>query len=433
MTRPSSNSPDRATGGGARLAAAVRAVAGIWLGAVGSAAAAFVTQLLIARLYGVAAVGTLVSAVSIATIAAPIALFGTHWFANDARVIAEPARWQRAMRRIFLAATATAAVGAFGAARWIGLDGSAAAMAGAIVLSVAAVEKAVAHFQVARRFTAVALVQPVSYLTRLAAVAVAAIASTGLAFAWQLTALLQVVATIVLASTTGFLRVTRVAGVAGAAGGARAIGVATCARELVPLLGIGLVAVAYMLVDRLLVARMLGTEAAGLYGTAASLLLFAEILPAAAASRYLLPLLGHAGVAGGARPLSPMRVVLVAGAAGTAFALAYRLVADWLVVLLFGAPFAPGAALMNTLAAYLPARFVVIALGPFFLREGRKGLKLAVDTLALGGLCAGLVWTLSDGTLDRATLVKPIAETALAVVLTLLILRDDRRRSARAG
>ncbi len=427
MTRPSSNAPDRATGGGARLAAAVRAVAGIWLGAVGSAAAAFVTQLLIARLYGVAAVGTLVSAVSIATIAAPIALFGTHWFANDARVIAEPARWQRAMRRIFLAATATAAVGAFGAARWIGLDGSAAAMAGAIVLSVAAVEKAVAHFQVARRFTAVALVQPVSYLTRLAAVAVAAIASTGLAFAWQLTALLQVVATLVLASTTGFLRVTRVAG------GARAIGVATCARELVPLLGIGLVAVAYMLVDRLLVARMLGTEAAGLYGTAASLLLFAEILPAAAASRYLLPLLGHAGVAGGARPMSPMRVVLVAGAAGTAFALAYRLVADWLVVLLFGAPFAPGAALMNTLAAYLPARFVVIALGPFFLREGRKGLKLAVDTLALGGLCAGLVWTLSDGTLDRATLVKPIAETALAVVLTLLILRDDRRRSARAG
>ena len=427
MTRPSSNAPDRATGGGARLAAAVRAVAGIWLGAVGSAAAAFVTQLLIARLYGVAAVGTLVSAVSIATIAAPIALFGTHWFANDARVIAEPARWQRAMRRIFLAATATAAVGAFGAARWIGLDGSAAAMAGAIVLSVAAVEKAVAHFQVARRFTAVALVQPVSYLTRLAAVAVAAIASTGLAFAWQLTALLQVVATLVLASTTGFLRVTRVAG------GARAIGVAACARELVPLLGIGLVAVAYMLVDRLLVARMLGTEAAGLYGTAASLLLFAEILPAAAASRYLLPLLGHAGVAGGARPMSPMRVVLVAGAAGTAFALAYRLVADWLVVLLFGAPFAPGAALMNTLAAYLPARFVVIALGPFFLREGRKGLKLAVDTLALGGLCAGLVWTLSDGTLDRATLVKPIAETALAVVLTLLILRDDRRRSARAG
>lgn len=400
------------------LARAARTIGGIWAGAVVSALAAFATQLVVARGYGVEAVGILITSTAVASIVTPLALFGTHWFANDGRVIGDPARWNAPIRTVFVFAALVASAIAWVSADWLDLSPAARCMTVALMLNTVAVEKAIARFQVAGRFSSVAAVQPAAYLARLVGVGVAAALALALDSAWWLVALAQAGVFVAIGAWSRFLD-------SGPRSSAAA-SIGECLRELTPLVGIAAFAVAFSQIDRIFVSARIGQEAAGIYGAAASLLLFAEILPGAAANRFLLPRLGHADASGTAPSVSVERVALVALGAGLATAAAAVLVGPFVIVLLFGEAFAPAAALVAVLAWYLPGRFVSLALGPFFLARGRKNVKLALDALALAGLCLALWWSTRNGDLAVASRVKPVAETAIAVAVWLALRRGTR-------
>jgi O-antigen/teichoic acid export membrane protein len=200
--------------------------------------------------------------------------------------------------------------------------------------------------------------------------------------------------------------------------------------ELLPLVGMALTAICFTQVDRLLLTARQGPVAAGLYGTAASLLLLAEILPGAAASRFLMARLSLLGSDPLLRRRLALKIAAIAFAAGTLAAAAGTLLGPWAMTLLFGPTFAPAGAVIAVLAWYLPGRFVSLALSPFCIDASLKRGKLVLDVMALAGIVPALWWAAGSEWSAAVAIVRGVAELALAAALVVWIALRGNAESA---
>jgi O-antigen/teichoic acid export membrane protein len=410
-------------------------IALIGSGALLSALLAFVTQVVLARGYGIESVGHLVTAMAISNLAVPLALMGTHWFALDARVRDDPRRWLGAIRRVFAISAALACAGSAASALAFGLPVAAAVATAGMVACVAATERAIAAFQVAQSFGRVALAQPVSYALRAIAVGAAALAGAGAGALWAGVALGQLVAAAALlgwATAVSSADPGRVAVPDGPGRPASGPALPELARELAPLVGIAFVAICFTQVDRLVVSALQGAASAGLYGTAASVLLIAEILPGAAASRFLLARVSALGDDPQARRGLALRAGAIALAAGLAAAAVAAAIGPWVVVTLFGPEFEASGEVLRTLAWYLPGRYLAMTLAPFCIGRGLKHAKLVLDAVALALFVPALWATAGGGSPLSVAALRAAAETILAVAIAVLLARGLRGDGANA-
>jgi O-antigen/teichoic acid export membrane protein len=405
----------------------LRSIGLIWAGAMSSAVFAFGAQVVLARHYGVTDVGFLVTAMAITNLAVPVALMGTHWFLMDPRMRANGLSWQPRLDRIFVTALPIGAGVAAGVSHALGLPTAAALAAASMVLCVAMVERAISRFQFAQSFTRVSAAQPVSYGTRLAAIGLAAMLALDAETMWLAVAVGQGLGVVLLHRWSATpLAFDPPVPAAPRASFAQTLG------ELLPLVGMAFTAICFTQIDRLIVTARQGPVAAGLYGTAASLLLLAEILPGAAASRFLLARLSLLGSDQALRRRMALRIAGLALGAGMLAATAAALLGPWALTLLFGPAFAPAGAVIVVLAWYLPGRFVSLALSPFCVDASLKKGKLLLDAVALAGLVPALWWAAGAESVATVAVARSVGEAVLAAALVGWVVVGGRGRGSRS-
>lgn len=394
------------------------------MGAISSALFAFGAQIALARHYGVTEVGFLVTAMAVTNLAVPAALMGTHLFLMDPRVRTDSTRWQLQLDRVFTVALPSSAALSAALSHALGLSLAASIAAATMVLCVGMSERAISRFQFAQSFGRVSVTQPVSYGMRLAAIALAATLALDSDTMWLAVAAGQGIAAVFLYGWSAAPLATdppRQSATRASLG--EVLG------ELLPLVGMAFTAICFTQVDRLVVTVRQGPEVAGLYGTAASLLLLAEILPGAAASRYLLARLSVTGSDSALRRRLALGIASLALVAGTLTAAAATLLGPWALTLLFGPTFAPAGAVMVTLAWYLPGRFVNLALAPFCVDARLKKGKLVLDTIALAGLVFAMWWAGGSESVTSIAMVRCVGEGVLAAALVAWVVLGRRAAS----
>ena len=397
----------------------------IWTGAISSAVFALGAQLVLARNYSVADVGFMVTAMAVTNVVVPVAMMGTHWFLLDPRVRASRARWQWRLDRVFLVALPLSACAAGAGSHALGLSPAACLAAASMVLCVAMVERAISRFQFRQAFVRVSAAQTVAYGMRFAAITLAAAVAFDPGAMWLAVAMGQLAGAVLLARWSATAldfdpspEATPRASLVESLG------------ELLPLVGMAFTAICFTQVDRLLLTARQGPVAAGLYGTAASLLLLAEILPGAAASRFLMARLSLLGSDPLLRRRLALKIAAIAFAAGTLAAAAGTLLGPWAMTLLFGPTFAPAGAVIAVLAWYLPGRFVSLALSPFCIDASLKRGKLVLDVMALAGIVPALWWAAGSEWSAAVAIVRGVAELALAAALVVWIALRGNAESA---
>lgn len=394
---------------------ALGAILAMLAGAGLAALLGFIAQIILARVFEPSVLGAFAVAVTVSTAVAPIALAGMHWFENDVRVQADPAGWLPLLGWWFRWTLPLGATVAVALTLAFGYGWSVALSAAALVVALACIERALARLQTARRFQAVAWLQTSAYAARLAAVllAVALMQVQGLwsgLIVGQLLLAVWLIHHYGLFSSSGgrsSMQPTRRAG----------------ARELIPLAGLSVLQLGTSQLDRLIVAATQPAAVTGFYAAAVGLIVLAELVPKTAAMRFLLPQLGaltaRAGKAG-ARALI-MKITVIALLFGGAATAVVSAAAPMLIRWAFGTGFEPATVLLVTLAWLLPARFLRIALDPWFLgtlKAGRAWSEAAFLLLA----AATLLISLSSQGLLGMLVARVVIEWLFAIVMLAILL-----------
>lgn len=405
-------------------ARALIAIAAMVAGAGLAALLGFVAQVVLARAFDAAVLGAFAVAVTVATVVMPIAVGGLHWFENDARVLAQPQRWQPALAGWFRRSLPLGVAAAGLTTLAFGYPPPVALAAASLTLALACIERALAQLQGAGRFQWVAWLQTSAYAARLAAVLLA-VALVDERWLWwgvvasQVALAAWLIHRFALLSTRGRASEREEGPEPG-----------QVSAELLPLAGLSLLQLVSTQLDRVLVAATQEAAVTGVYAAAAGFILLAELLPKTAAMRFLLPRLGQftsMADGAGARWLI-MRVAALALLSGTMLAAALDLGGGWLIRVAFGAGFEPAAALLTILAWMLPARFLRIALEPWFLGTMKRGRAVAEAVfVAISGTALGVV--LAVGSLQDMLRARIVIECLFAGIMLILLLQ----RSSRLG
>jgi O-antigen/teichoic acid export membrane protein len=391
-----------------------RAIVAMLVGAALAALLGFAAQILLARAFEPEVLGAFAVAVTVSTAATPIALAGIQWFENDRRVLADPARWRPALGWWFRWSL-PAGVGLAAIATWLfGYASPVALVAGCLTFAVACIERALARLQGEGRFQAVAWLQPLSYVARLAAVLVA-IAWAEIDLLWWAIGITHIAIGLVLVRrfdlmARGRRPLDRQALRAGSA-------------ELAPLAGLSILQLVGGQADRLVVAASQPAAITGYYAAAIGFILLAELLPKTAAMRYLLPRLSVlTDIASGADPRSlALRVTGTAIGAGIAVGVVMAVAAPSLILVAYGPRFGESIGFLATLAAMLPARFLRIALEPFFLGTMKRGRAWS-EVLLVGTTFAVLAVAMGEGGIAALLAARVVTEWLIAAAMLVVLL-----------
>ena len=341
----------------------------IWLGAVLGASFAFAAQLVIGRYFGPSGLGEYLAAQALANSLLPVALFGYGALFREqtdgvADALLVSARYVVRITTVLSALLCATISFNFGWAP------SRLVVALAFLLNSLAFELLILRFQRRGEFSRVAIIQPIVYLIRLALILVATV------FSESLNALFVIVAVGLLTTATWLSVDGRNSSKTGEAKTSTSE-IWRCVRRMLPLFSLGMISVAQITVDRLIVGERLGAASLGIYGTVLSLVMLAELLPSSYANRYLLGTLSED------RYLRVTRVSLGILSVGSVLALALAHLGVGLLPSLFGKAFQVSPSLMLWAGVFLVARFATILLLPWALYFGLIRQKVFLDIVVL--------------------------------------------------
>lgn len=143
-------------------------------------------------------------------------------------------------------------------------------------------------------------------------------------------------------------------------------------------------ALIYERADVTIIGQFLGTEPAGLYGPAATIVTSLFLIPASAYA-VMVPVFTRAYTTHSSEFASAFRLFLAINTAlGIAMATGLALTADWIMHLLYGSQYAESGTVLTILSLVLGLRCVTFALGAAIVGAGLQKRRLTAQGIAAG-------------------------------------------------